>query len=107
MCCSEACTPGVLDYYCLEWEECLLMTFPLFLPADNLMQAEQCSQADLTANKFCQTCTAGGPQVFKRSDEGYASLFQVSTNYGDVMVHELISHRQDQHTLQRPHVRRY
>ncbi len=86
----QACTPGVSAYDCLEQEECLITTFPLFMPADNPMQAEQCSQAGLTANKFCRTCTVGGPQAFKRSDEGYASLFQVSTNHPALMEHELI-----------------
>ena len=87
----QACAPGVAAYDCQEREECLLMTFPLLIPADNPMQAEQCSQAGLTANKFCRTCTVGGPQAFKRSDEGYVSLFQVSTNHVALLEHELIS----------------
>jgi hypothetical protein len=41
------------------------------------MQAEACSHSGLTSNKFCRTCVAGGTQEFKRSNEGYMSLFKV------------------------------
>ncbi|KAF8588127.1 hypothetical protein K439DRAFT_1645660 [Ramaria rubella] len=76
-------------YDCMEEEECLLLTFPLFMPGDNPMQAEECSHAGLTANKFCQTCTVGGPQVFKRSDEGYMSLFEDAI--ANTIINELVA----------------
>lgn len=50
----------------------------MFLPGDNPMQAEECSQAGLLANHFCRTCDIGGLKEFKASDEGYAQLFSVS-----------------------------
>lgn len=41
------------------------------------MQAEECGQARLGCNFFCRTCNAGGPKLFKASDEGFASMFEV------------------------------
>ena len=75
---SEASRPGVSAYDCVLGTECLVRPIPYFWAADNPMQAEQCSHRGLTANKFCRTCTAGGTQEFKRSEEGYLSLFEVS-----------------------------
>ncbi|KAF8575930.1 hypothetical protein K439DRAFT_1623235 [Ramaria rubella] len=54
---------GLPAYDCMEEEECLLLTFPLFMPGDNPMQVEECSHMGLTANKFCWTCTVGGLQT--------------------------------------------
>lgn len=43
------------------------------------MQAEQCSHAGLASNFFCRICNVGGTKEFKASDEGYETLFSVST----------------------------
>ena len=49
------------------------------------MQSEECSHAGLTCNHFCRTCKAGGTQEFKRSDEGFQTLFEVNSHF--YMVH--------------------
>lgn len=61
----------------LEQQEVLVRPYILFLPADNPMQAEQCSSTGLKSNMFCRTCNVGGPQEHKLSDDGYGQLFQV------------------------------
>ncbi|KDQ15035.1 hypothetical protein BOTBODRAFT_109086 [Botryobasidium botryosum FD-172 SS1] len=57
-------------------EECLIHIFPLFFPGDNPMQAELCLHAGLAANHFCRMCKVGGTQEFKRSEQGYPTLFK-------------------------------
>lgn len=63
---------------CLEQREVLVRPYMLFFPADNPMQAEECSSTGLRLNAFCRTCKAGGSREDKISDEGYSQLFQVS-----------------------------
>ena len=74
---SAASNPGLVAYDSILQCECLFRPTPFLWPADNPMQAEQCSHSGLTSNKFCRTCHVGGTQEFKRSDEGYLSLFKV------------------------------
>jgi hypothetical protein len=74
----------LVDAYDVEnSEEVLLRPFALFFPGDNPMQAELASCGGLASNFFCRTCTAGGTQEFKRSREGFASLFTVSAFFLD------------------------
>ncbi|KAG9093298.1 hypothetical protein FRC06_011576 [Ceratobasidium sp. 370] len=61
-----------------EQREVLARPYMLFLPADNPMQAEECSSTGLRSNVFCRTCKVGGPQKHKQSDEGYSELFHES-----------------------------
>jgi hypothetical protein len=42
------------------------------------MHAEQTSGSGLNSNYFCRTCDVGGTKAYKRSDEGFAKLFEVS-----------------------------
>ena len=42
------------------------------------MHAEQTSHVGLTANHFCRTCDVGGTKAYKKSDEGFAKIFEVS-----------------------------
>ena len=44
------------------------------------MQAEECSHGGLKCNYFCRTCDVGGNKEFKESEQGYESLFKVSTS---------------------------
>ncbi|KAG8729271.1 hypothetical protein FRC10_004119, partial [Ceratobasidium sp. 414] len=60
----------------LEQREVLVRPYVLFLPADNPMQAEECSSTGLRSNVFCRTCKVGGSQKHKQSDDGYSELFQ-------------------------------
>jgi hypothetical protein len=61
----------------LEQREVLVRPYILLFPADNPMQAEQCSSTGLRSNLFCRTCKVGGSQEHKLSDDGYGELFQV------------------------------
>ncbi|KAG9080550.1 hypothetical protein FRC06_006451, partial [Ceratobasidium sp. 370] len=62
----------------VEQREVLVHPYMLFLPANNPMQAEECSSTGLQSNFFCRTCKVGGPQKHKQSDVGYSELFQAS-----------------------------
>lgn len=42
------------------------------------MHAEQTSHAGLCANHFCRTCDVGGTKAYKKSNEGFAKIFEVS-----------------------------
>ena len=42
------------------------------------MHAEQTSHAGLNSNYFCRTCHVGGTKAYKKSDEGFAKIFEVS-----------------------------
>ncbi|CUA75357.1 putative membrane protein ycf78 [Rhizoctonia solani] len=68
-------TPTIA-YDCLNHEEVVIRPYLLFIPADNPMQAELCSGCGLSSNRFCRTCNVGGTQEFKRSIEGYPTLFK-------------------------------
>jgi hypothetical protein len=63
----------------VEQREVLVRPYILFFPADNPMQAEECSSTGLRSNIFCRTCKVGGSNEHKLSDDGYSQLFQVRT----------------------------
>lgn len=73
---SKAAESGVSSWDCKYDEEVLLVPYPLLIAGDNPMQAEECSHAGLTCNKFCRTCKVGGTKVHKASD-GFADVFEV------------------------------
>jgi hypothetical protein len=73
----SASNPGVICYDSILRTECISRPIPYIWAGDNPMQAEACSHTGLTSNKFCRTCFVGGTQEFKRSNEGYMSLFKV------------------------------
>lgn len=75
---SKASDAGVVAWDCKGHEEVLLNVYGLFLAGDNPMQAEECSHASLRCNYFCWTCHVGGTQEYKRSEEGYNTIFSVS-----------------------------
>ncbi|KAG8719357.1 hypothetical protein FRC08_003023 [Ceratobasidium sp. 394] len=75
---SDAFNSMVPVWDVVEQREVLVRPYMLFLPADNPMQAEECSSTGLRSNNFCRTCKVGGPQKHKQSDVGYSELFQAS-----------------------------
>ncbi|KZT50728.1 hypothetical protein CALCODRAFT_535658 [Calocera cornea HHB12733] len=54
----------------------LLLTWIAILAGDNPMQGEMCCSKGMQANKFCRRCHAGGNLKYRRSEAGYASLFE-------------------------------
>ncbi|KAF8575818.1 hypothetical protein K439DRAFT_1292471, partial [Ramaria rubella] len=90
---------GVSACDCQEGEECLMLSFPLFLPEDNPMQAEECSHAGLMTNKMCHTCMVGSTQAFKRSAEGYLSFFKVGPICALANMHEDIQNQLEHATM--------
>ncbi|KAG8784047.1 hypothetical protein FRC12_019015 [Ceratobasidium sp. 428] len=76
---SDAFDNMVPVWDALEQCEVLARPYILFLPADNPMQAEECSSTGLRSNMLCRTCKVGGTQKYKLSDTGYSELFQATT----------------------------
>ncbi|EJU01380.1 hypothetical protein DACRYDRAFT_16097 [Dacryopinax primogenitus] len=61
------------------------------LAGDNPMQSDLCSHRGLRANHFCRQCHAGGSQEFKRTPEGYASLFKTLAQCMPFILWDLVS----------------
>jgi hypothetical protein len=74
----EAFENPTVAFDCVTGQEVLIRPFPLFWAGDNPMQAEHCSSSGLNSSHFCRTCNVGGDERFKRSIEGYPTLFEVS-----------------------------
>ncbi|KAF8602668.1 hypothetical protein BDV93DRAFT_581297 [Ceratobasidium sp. AG-I] len=75
----------------LTMREALIRPYALMWPGDNPMQAEECSCGGLGSNFNCRTCGAGGTQEFKRTTEGYSSLFEVNSHATQTGVKDGIS----------------
>ncbi|KIJ11662.1 hypothetical protein PAXINDRAFT_164082 [Paxillus involutus ATCC 200175] len=72
----KAAAFGIVAWDCRDEEEVMLIPQGLFFGGDNPMQGEECSQAGLTCNYFCQTCNVGGQKEHKEPEAGYCSLFK-------------------------------
>ncbi|KAG8722883.1 hypothetical protein FRC08_004513 [Ceratobasidium sp. 394] len=68
----------VTAFDCETQEEVLIQLYALFFPADNPMRAEGCDGQPLNASNNFRTCDVGGPDEYKRSEEGSATLFKAS-----------------------------
>ncbi|KZT55702.1 hypothetical protein CALCODRAFT_436819 [Calocera cornea HHB12733] len=55
----------------------LINVWLAILAGDNPMQAELCSHKGMQANRFSRRCHVGGTGAYKRSSEGYSSLFEL------------------------------
>jgi hypothetical protein len=64
---------------CIKRREILCIPWIFLLPADNPMQSEYCSHIGLNSNLLCRTCYVGGNQEYKRSEEGFLALMEVSS----------------------------
>ncbi|KAI0822207.1 hypothetical protein BC628DRAFT_1391550 [Trametes gibbosa] len=62
-------------YDCSIQEEVMLRVLPEVLPADNPQQSTLCSHVGLHGNHPCRHCGFGGPELERKSDEGYESHF--------------------------------
>lgn len=76
----KAAEKGVLAWDAKYQREVILRPYALFFPGDNPMQADHTSHAGLNCNFFCRTCMVGGSKAYKAGDEGFASIFEVSSN---------------------------
>ena len=56
----------------------MIIPYLIFTTSDNPMHAEQTSHCGLNSNYFCRTCHVGGTKAHKKSDEGFAKVFEVS-----------------------------
>ncbi|KDQ51512.1 hypothetical protein JAAARDRAFT_62411 [Jaapia argillacea MUCL 33604] len=72
-------TTLVKAWDCIHQRYILIRLWLLFLPGDNLMQAELCSHIGLMGNHLCHCCHAGGTKEFKESDGGYPTLMSPGT----------------------------
>ncbi|KAI6017435.1 hypothetical protein EDC04DRAFT_2870103 [Pisolithus marmoratus] len=72
---------GIIAWDCKDNEEVILIPHVLFIAGDNPMQGEECSQAGLKCNYFCQTCEVGGNKEYKESDTGYSTLFKSGSHH--------------------------
>ncbi|KAI0313488.1 hypothetical protein OF83DRAFT_1165574 [Amylostereum chailletii] len=90
---KDACEDGIITWDCKEREEIMLLPSTCFFAGDNPMQAEECSQAGLACNMFCQTCEVGGTKKFKASDEGYRTIFEEGNLRTPAATEEKIHHQ--------------
>ncbi|KAH8978821.1 hypothetical protein EDB86DRAFT_2815391 [Lactarius hatsudake] len=67
----------VVTFDCKTGKEIMTIPYMIFTASDNPMHAEQTSSCGLNSNYFCRTCHVGGTKAQKRSDEGFAKLFEV------------------------------
>ncbi|KAI6008551.1 hypothetical protein EDC04DRAFT_2581993 [Pisolithus marmoratus] len=72
---------GIIAWDCKDNEEVILIPHVLFVAGDNPMRGEECSQAGLNCNYFCQTCEVGGNKEYKESDAGYSTLFKSGSHH--------------------------
>lgn len=75
---SKALDSPVATFDCKTGKEILVIPYLIFTASDNPMHAEQTSHAGLCANHFCRTCDVGGTKVYKKSNEGFAKIFEAS-----------------------------
>jgi hypothetical protein len=75
---SKALDFPVTTYDCKTRKEVLTIPYLIFTASDNPMHAEQTSGSGLNSNYFCHTCDVGGTKAYKKSDEGFAKVFEVS-----------------------------
>ncbi|KAI9435191.1 hypothetical protein H4582DRAFT_1768182, partial [Lactarius indigo] len=54
-----------------------IIPYLMFTASDNPMHAEQTSQCGLNSNFFCRTCDVGGTKAQKKSEEGFAKIFEI------------------------------
>ncbi|KAH9009910.1 hypothetical protein EDB84DRAFT_1280183 [Lactarius hengduanensis] len=74
---DKALDSPVATFDCKTKEEVLIIPYLIFTASDNPMHAEQTSQCGLNANFFCRTCDVGGTKAQKKSEEGFAKIFEV------------------------------
>lgn len=75
---SAALDLPVATFDCKTGKEILIIPYLIFTAGDNPMHAEQTSHSGLNSNHFCRTCDVGGTKAYKKSDEGFAKIFEVS-----------------------------
>ncbi|KAI9434377.1 hypothetical protein H4582DRAFT_1788139, partial [Lactarius indigo] len=67
----------VATFDCKTKEEVLIIPYLMFTASDNPMHAEQTSQCGLNSNFFCRTCDVGSIKAQKKSEEGFAKIFEI------------------------------
>ncbi|KZT58588.1 hypothetical protein CALCODRAFT_432368 [Calocera cornea HHB12733] len=60
-------------------EELCFFAWPAIFAGDNPLQSELCSHRGPGANALCRICLVYGTQAEKRSEEGFARLFEIGT----------------------------
>ena len=75
---SRALDSPVVTYDCKTGEEIMTIPYVIFTASDNLMHTKQTSHCGLNSNYFCRTCHVGGTRAYKKSNEGFGKLFEVS-----------------------------
>ncbi|KAF8257029.1 hypothetical protein EI94DRAFT_1774685 [Lactarius quietus] len=75
---DKALDSPVATFDCKTRKEILIIPYLIFTASDNPMHAKQTSSAGLNANYFCHTCDVGGTKAYKKSNEGFAKIFEVS-----------------------------
>ena len=69
---------GIVAYDCQDQCEALVLIDVLDLLGDNPMQSEVTGHMGTgSTNHNCRDCDVGGPKAYKRSNEGYESLYNV------------------------------
>ncbi|KAF8266577.1 hypothetical protein EI94DRAFT_1772079 [Lactarius quietus] len=73
---DKALDSPVAMFDCKTRKEILIIPYLLFTAGDNPMHTEQTSHASLNSNFFCRTCHVGGTKAHKKSNEGFAKIFE-------------------------------
>ena len=71
----------VVTFDCKTRKEISIIPYLIFTASDNPMHAEQTSQSGLNTNHFCRTCDVGGTRAYKKSNEGFTKIFEVSVHF--------------------------
>ncbi|KAF8259700.1 hypothetical protein EI94DRAFT_1773885 [Lactarius quietus] len=74
---DKALDSPVATFDCKMGKEILIIPYLIFTASDNPMHTEQTSSAGLNANYFCRTCDVGGTRAYKKSNEGFAKIFEI------------------------------
>ena len=75
---SVALDLPVATFDCKTGKEILIIPYLIFTTGNNPMHTKQTSHSGLNSSHFCHTCDVGGTKAYKKSDEGFTKIFEVS-----------------------------
>ncbi|KAI9441534.1 hypothetical protein H4582DRAFT_2110380 [Lactarius indigo] len=74
---DNALDAPAVAFNCKTGKEILMIPYLIFTTSDNPMHTKQMNHAGLNLNYFCHTCDVGGTRAQKKSNEGFAKIFEI------------------------------